>query len=459
MKYSLLVAAREFFEHTRTKGFWVSIAMVPLLLYLSIKAPMLLEKFGRETRHFAVYDPSGELTPVIDAAIQADYDKKKGKAFLEWQAEKAAHADAPDFEVPKPLFQRIPLPAEIDVSDATKLREQSKPYLLGETRIQIDGRDEELFALIVLPKDERDVKKKVEYWSTNLTDDDLQDIVTEGLQDELRRRELARGGLPVSTLETINAIEVDLAARDPKKEAGEEEVGIAERMRQWAPIGFVYILFISILTVSQMLLSGMIEEKSNRIVEVLLSSVTPWELMLGKLLGVAAMGITMIGSWFILGWVMLVTAGQGAVVDAVRVALFNPTLLVPFAVYFLLGFLLYASILLALGSLCNTLKDAQNFMAPVTMILVIPVVTMVFVAKDPNGPVAVVLSWIPFFTPFVMMNRAAANPPMFEVIGTMLLLLVSLAITIWLSGRIFRNGILRTGQPPKLLEILKLVKS
>src|SRR5262249_35683870 len=155
-----------------------------------------------------------------DAAIQADYEKKKGQAFLEWTAQKSANAETPDFEMPKPLFERVPLPADVDASDPAKVREQSKPYLIGDKKIKIGERDTELFALIVLPTDERDVKKKVEYWSSNLTDDDLQDVVTDGLQDELRRRELARDGLPANTLEKIDSIEVDLAAHDPKKEAG-----------------------------------------------------------------------------------------------------------------------------------------------------------------------------------------------------------------------------------------------
>jgi ABC-2 type transport system permease protein len=302
------------------------------------------------------------------------------------------------------------------------------------------------------------LRSHVEYWCTNLADTGLKDVVSRGIEEELKRREFLASGVDRREIERINKLDVDLEDKDPKKAAGEEGVDEYATMRQWAPIGFVYVMFVAIMTVAQMLISSTIEEKSNRIVEVLLSSVTPGELMLGKLLGVAAVGITMLAAWIgsIYG-VFTYFAGSGKSGGFVAI-LTDWKLVGPFFLYFMLGYLLYASILLALGSLCNTLKDAQNFMGPVMMVLMVPILTMMFVAKDPNGPLAVILSWIPLFTPFVMMNRAAADPPMFEVVGTLVLLVASIVVTIWLSGRIFRNGILRTGQPPKLFEIVKLLR-
>jgi ABC-type Na+ efflux pump permease subunit len=115
-------------------------------------------------------------------------------------------------------------------------------------------------------------------------------------------------------------------------------------------------------------------------------------------------------------------------------------------------------LILALGSICNTLKEAQNYMGVITMIMLVPVLTMMFIPKDPNGTVATVLSWIPFYTPFIMMNRAAADPPWFDLIGTMLLLLASTALALWLAVKIFRIGVLRTGQPPRLLELVRWLR-
>jgi ABC-type Na+ efflux pump permease subunit len=98
-------------------------------------------------------------------------------------------------------------------------------------------------------------------------------------------------------------------------------------------------------------------------------------------------------------------------------------------------------------------------MGVITMIMVVPLMTMMFIPKDPNGTLATVLSWVPLYTPFIMMNRAAADPPLFDLIGTMVLLIGCTAIALWMAGKIFRIGVLRTGQPPKLLELLRWLRA
>jgi ABC-type Na+ efflux pump permease subunit len=209
-----------------------------------------------------------------------------------------------------------------------------------------------------------------------------------------------------------------------------------------------------------MLLNNVIEEKSNRIIEVLLSSVTPGELMMGKLAGIAAIGLTMVGAWVgaLLGILAWQSGGQAEFAGQLFTVLRTSNLLPAFLIYFVLGYILYAALILALGSVCNTLKEAQNFMGLITMIMMVPVLTMMFIPRDPNGTVATVLSWIPLYTPFIMMNRAAADPPLFDVIGTMVLLMASTALALWMAVKVFRVGILRTGQPPRLLELLRWLK-
>ncbi len=211
--------------------------------------------------------------------------------------------------------------------------------------------------------------------------------------------------------------------------------------------------------VAQMLLNNMIEEKSNRVVEVLLSSVTPNQLMMGKLIGIAGIGLTMIAAWIMsfIGIIFWKTGTEAEWARELFTVLKTSNLLPYFVVYFLLGYLFYAGLFLSLGSVCNTLKEAQNFMMPVTLILMVPLLTMAFIPKDPNGTLARILSWIPFYSPFVMMNRAAADPPAVDRIGTFFLMFITTGLMLWFSGRVFRAGILRTGQPPKLVEIIRWV--
>jgi ABC-2 type transport system permease protein len=183
---------------------------------------------------------------------------------------------------------------------------------------------------------------------------------------------------------------------------------------------------------------------------------------MGKLAGIAAVGLTMVGAWVLsfLGLLAWKAGGaQSEITGQLYTIVRSSNLLPAFVIYFLFGYVMYAGLILALGSVCNTLKEAQNYMGVMTMIMVVPLLTMMFIPKDPNGTLATVLSWIPLYTPFIMMNRAAADPPLFDLIGTMALLIATTALALWLAVRIFRIGILRTGQPPKLVELLRWLKT
>ena len=127
--------------------------------------------------------------------------------------------------------------------------------------------------------------------------------------------------------------------------------------------------------------------------------------------------------------------------------------------YYFAGYALYSGVFLAIGSLCNTLKEAQALMMPMILIQIVPIAMMAFVVLDPNNTIVRILSWFPLFTPYLMMNRAAADPPMIDVVGTTIVLLLSIVLVLWLSGKVFRLGVLRTGQPPRLLELLQLLRS
>ena len=112
--------------------------------------------------------------------------------------------------------------------------------------------------------------------------------------------------------------------------------------------------------------------------------------------------------------------------------------------------------ILTIDSLCNTLKEAQAML--MIMIQLIPFAMMVFVARDPNNTIVRIMSWFPLFTPYLMMNRGAADPPLIDVVGTTIVLLLSIIFVLWLSGKVFRMGVLRTGQPPRLIELLRMMR-
>jgi ABC-2 type transport system permease protein len=132
--------------------------------------------------------------------------------------------------------------------------------------------------------------------------------------------------------------------------------------------------------------------------------------------------------------------------------------LASFIVYFGLGYLLYAALLCGIGSLANNLKEAQTLMMPIQLLLTVPLLVMVPIGRDPNGMLAQVMSWLPPFTPFVMMNRAAFPPPLATYVGTTALLLLSIYVALRLAARIFETGILMTGKPPRFRQLLALLR-
>ncbi len=288
------------------------------------------------------------------------------------------------------------------------------------------------------------------YVSTNVTDADLRRWYAGLAAEVVRERRV--GALKLSK-EQARALQDDFSfrPRTVTSTGAEEDVSAEKLAGDWAPMVFVYLLWIAVFSISQMLLTNTVEEKSNRIIEVLLSSVSPHQLMTGKILGIAATGLTMIGSW-----VVFALLGVQLIDLEVRWSsvVSNPLYLASFVGYFLAGYMIYAAVLVAIGSVCNSLKEAQNLMQPVILVLMVPVIAMVFVVQDPNGTVSRILTYIPIYTPFLMMNRAGGPPPMWEYVATTILILLTITVAIWSAGRIFRVGVLMTGKPPKLREIL-----
>ena len=134
------------------------------------------------------------------------------------------------------------------------------------------------------------------------------------------------------------------------------------------------------------------------------------------------------------------------------------TTIAGFVTLFLLGYLFYASFLVGIGSVCNSIKEAQNLVTPVVLVMLVPLLSMVPIAQDPNGTLARFLSYVPPFTPFVMMNRAAGPPSTWEYVVTTLIMIAAIALTMWAAAKVFRTGILMTGKPPRLMEILRWIR-
>ncbi len=509
MRKIFLVALHEYLENVKRKGFWIGIMILPVIYTLMFLVPTWLVK-KKPAQNYAVIDRSGWLLASVNRRIRtgdftvifentAKHVREEGDQAVLPEALAplagllpeldptqlracAAYTASPNSVSPASLATPVRdlLPARTQAITAwwdegpgeewAALVEGTSRNRFRQISITPDKAtddlnnmvtNEEIFAYFVIGPDPITGDEGSKYVSTNLTDNDLRRWFKTRASNEVRLRRLEKEQIDPAVAGWIQQ-PLSFEGRKISETGQEEEVETRDRARQWAPVAFMYILWLSILTVAQMLLTNTIEEKSNRLIEVLLSSMSAIQLMAGKILGIASTGLTMVGTWMIWAlvgaWALPSLLGVSMDFDLLAIA-GDPFYLTMFFAYYAMGYLFYAAVLVGLGSVCNTLKEAQTLMAPVMMMLFIPLFTVVPIGQDPNGLMARILSFIPPLTPFVMMSRAAGPPSFLEYLLTSLLLAASILFALWASAKVFRIGILLTGKPPKIREILKWIKA
>jgi ABC-2 type transport system permease protein len=284
----------------------------------------------------------------------------------------------------------------------------------------------------------------IEYWSVNLSHEEPSNIARGALRLAMQREALAAQGLAPSEADRLNEFEPRIAQFDPRPAASGEQVTLRDRAPFYAAIALAFILWSVVFSVANMLLTGVIEEKSNKILDTILTSVTPMEMLVGKLLGVAAVSATLFLFWGALGGGLLSLAAERAsmsIFGQIAAAFLDPRLLVAFGVGFVAGYLMYGAIFLALGSLCESIQEAQTLLGPVALVLAMPMMLITPALDNPNAPIIETASWIPLFTPFLLLIRAPAGLSWIEIAGQGALMLVAVVIVLFLASRLFKAGV------------------
>ncbi len=426
----LRVMSREYVAYVRTKTFLISAIAFPVTLMLAIGLPVLLEGLSTTPRAFTILDHTGRYRNDVLAQFFPDGDKN-------------------DYVVANAMRDFVyNTPEQLMLPEGPAAREWTLEQLIHEGT---------LFAFFVIRPGAQDGAPTVDYYTSDPGTDDLahsfrrilnEVVAMDRLLPLVQDEQLLRESLQGISLITHAVIE-----------GGSEEVTAAHIARSYAPMAFVYLLWISVLMMSSHLMTSTIEEKNSRIIEVILSSVSSFEFMMGKLLGLAGAGLTMIGVWagtaiVVIGAVPSDTFQQiGSGIGSA----FGGLTLLWFILFFLLGFLFYASIFVGLGSVCNTLREAQNLTQPFMFVLMIPLFLMVYVTNNPDHIVSVAASFFPPFTPFVIMNRIPATPPAptWEVLVAAVVLVFSTYLVVRGAAKVFRTGILMYGKPPTMPEIVR----
>jgi len=279
-------------------------------------------------------------------------------------------------------------------------------------------------------------------------DDRVVDEIKGGMWDSIVDARVRHAGLDREMIDSLTHVG-RVRSRTVTAE-GEQETN--EVLNALLPVGFMILLFASVMTSGQSLMTTTVEEKSSRVVEVLLSAVSPMQLMTGKILGQMCVGFVL----------MAVYAGMGliALVSFALFGMIDPWLLVYLAIFYLIAHFVVASLLAAIGAAVNEMREAQSLMGPVMLILMIPWVLVMPISRSPDSLFAVVTSFLPPMNPFVMLIRMTSTspPPLWQVWLSILVGVASVYAALWFAAKVFRVGLLMYGKPPDFKTLIKWVR-
>jgi len=442
MNRILLIARREFLAYARTVGFWLSLLAFPLFAVLGGAVPLLVR--GAETERAVVLIEEGAeatgLAAAVRNALDADIERRATRA-REAAEQAAASTGAPPgsaesalASISRPRMRVVSAPTDLAASLPGPAQDALlRRYLTDET-----PKAERLDAVVFLSRTEGVPGARV--WAARATDDTVEDFVRSALRDANREAALREAGIDAAVVERADAFRPEIGVFSPRS-AGGGEVSFKDRLPGIIGLAFSFILWSLIITGASILLNSVMEEKSNKILEVLLSSASATEILTGKVLGVAMLTLSVLVVWGGIGSFGLIAAAPSVAADVGSVLMANG-LIFYFAAYIVGGYLMYAVLFAAIGAFCETPRDAQTLMGPIMMVLVVPILVVQMALVNPDAPLVRFLSWVPFFTPFLMSARAPSGPPAVEIAGTMAGMFAVALLMVWLAGRAFRAGAL-----------------
>jgi ABC-2 type transport system permease protein len=443
MRKVLVIAAREYMAAVRTKTFIISLLAMPILMGGSILVQVLLLD---RARHYAVLDRTGgSLYQQVEHTVN-NYNKNSRhdpETGDEVRTEVLLEKIEPSADTPEAIAeQRLALSDRVRRGELTGFLEIGPQALTADekedaVRLQTNqGRVDDFGRVASLALTEAAQKRRLKRLQAVLPESFRDQITTEKIQEIVRPVMVTPKGL---------------SQRDPATGKIEEFSG-KERVAPFiVPFGLLMLMFMVIVMGATPMMQGVVEEKAQRIAEVLLGSVTPFRLMLGKLVGNVGVALT-------ISAVYLGGAWWGA--TRYGFSRFLPVdLLLWFVLFQALAALMYGSLFIAIGAACTEIKETQNLLWPVMIIACAPLFVLTKVLQEPNGPVAIGMSFFPFATPMLMLARQAIPPgvPIWQPIVGVLGVLATTLFSVWVAGRIFRVGILMQGKGANLAEMFRWV--
>jgi len=433
MRKMLAVLKREYLAAVRKKMFIIMTILFPVLISAAMLLPGLIVARGLGEKRVAVLDGTGKLRSAFTRTI------------------------APERPDPKQALRgrgRNELPQTIR-ADYVDGNVDSKPYL---DRLNADrNAANRLDAVFVIPQNAIDgADAKMTYYSRSSTDIITQERLASIANRAIQRIRLSARGLDPDAIDALTrSVPVDgvqFSRSGEQKKGGELNLIIA--------ILFAAFLLIPSFIYGLEIMRGIIQEKNDRVVEVLVSSMSPRQLLTGKIFGVALVGLTQVTAWML----MLAAVGTwGAAVASmagVNISQFlRPMIFVYFFLFFVLAYLTYVCIYAIAGAVCNSEKEAQQLIAPISLLMMLPWFLMFAIVTNPDSGLAVGFSLSPVFAPLTMFVRAlVSEPPIAHILIAVAVSIATIFVFFWATAKIFRVGILSYGKRPTIAELWRWLR-
>src|SRR5438270_3299775 len=423
-----IIAKREYLERVRTRAFVIMTFFIPALMLGVIVVPnMLMTRGSTETKRMVVVAADRDTAEMIRSRIEQRQDEQ---------------AKSPDAQ-PSNKRGLPPTHFSVDVStNATPAEREALTQKVNQK--QLDG--------FLWATPDAIAARKLDFVTSDTSSFIENGILGQTVADALRRHALKVKGLQPNEIEAaLQPVEVEPISPKGKNAPDPQKMFIATLV-------MVMVMYMTVLLYGINVMRSILEEKTSRIMEVMLSTASAKEMMAGKILGVGAVGLTQVGIWAAAA--SIYGAGPLLAARAAIKGVISPSLLIYFVVFFLLGYALYSTLCAAVGSMVNSEQEAQQMQFLVMMPMILSIIFIVNIFQHPNSPIALFGSLFPFTAPLVMFSRIAMQPatPFWQIGLSIALMVGTIYVMVWLCGRIYRVGILMYGKKPNLPEILKWIR-
>ncbi len=448
MRKFLAVVKHEYKKIVVKWTFLIGTILFPILMACFALVPALIFSIKGEPTRLIVIDPSNKIAPRLKANLSAEKIIEKTR-----QAAKDA-----DFDITVSQNERMKEVAKqslegfvfVDYIASGKSAEQIRSELNAKAVA------DEIDAYLLIPENYGDANVKYDFLSRKAGDIIASDVLKDALKEAVHSQRLADSNIDETTLKNANkAITIDSKSIDESgREKNSEYLWIAAFV-----IGF--LIYLTLTIYGQVIMGAVVEEKETRIAEILFSSARPFELMLGKLVGVGLAGLTQMGIWLLsililLGFLALQADLSPIIKDLPHI---TPLMVGYFLIYFLLGYFLYASFFALIASMVTTVQEGGQFSLPITMTMLASFYCAFAVIRDPNSNFSFWVSISPFLAPITMPVRILAEtPPIWQIGLSILLNLLAIAGMVWLASRVYRIGMLMYGKRATIPEVWKWIR-